>query len=104
MVSEILDQFVTIETERLEDEAAGNDEEFDLPNMQELKDTHLEALRNECLIRMAVLSKMKLSKDCTDEEVMNKFCARFERSVPLQWVDFVLVHGLAKSDSDRPTT
>lgn len=65
----------------------------------------LQAMKDKQLIRMAVFSKTKFSKDLSDAEVLSKFTSRYQRAVPLSCVDCVLVHSLEKKKPEsKPET
>lgn len=67
--------------------------------IKEAVNEKLEQLRRDQLIRMAVFSKTKFSRDASNPEILNKFVKRYQRSVPLTCVDCVLVCGLEKKET-----
>lgn len=64
------------------------------PDEQEVKEAHLDTIKESILHEMSLYSKTKFDAGKSDEEVLADFKKRFACWLPMEHIDCIFVHSL----------
>lgn len=99
-IAEVCNTFLQQEYQRLyqemiiQCEETGSQPEDVVLDQRAILETHIQTLRETMPNELTVFSKFKISQQLSDEQAIKMFKKRFEKTIPIDCVDLVLVHGL----------
>jgi hypothetical protein len=94
---------MSTEQAMMEMEPEEGDERTEEEIFEAMMEARLHESRERCLNQLAVFSKTKFSQELSDDELLKAFVTRFERTLPLNMCDCLLVESLAVPE-ERPST